>query len=61
MMILFDCPKQHKAFSNWQIVKRNTVMTGEVIPYVSPFVIFNKAELATISVNMKTEFELKNM
>lgn len=31
-------------------------MTAEVIPYVSPFVILNKAELATLRVNIKTEF-----
>lgn len=60
-MILFDCPKQHKAFLNWQRVKRNLVMTEEVIPYVSQFVILNQAELATTSVNSKTEFELQSM
>lgn len=31
-------------------------MTREVIPYVLPFVILNKAELATIRVNIKAEF-----
>lgn len=33
-------------------------MTGEVIPYAQLFVILNKAELATISVNTETELEL---
>lgn len=36
-------------------------MTREVIPYVLPFVVLNKAQLAAMRVNMKTEFKVKNM
>lgn len=36
-------------------------MTREVIPYVLPFVILNKAELAAMRANMKPEFEVKNI
>lgn len=36
-------------------------MTREVIPYVLPFVILNKAELAAMRVNMETEVHVENM
>lgn len=61
MMILFGCLKQHKVFSNCRTVKRNPVMTGDVTQYVQPFAVLNKAELAIMSVNIKTELKLKSM
>lgn len=40
--------------------KKKTPLTRHVTLYVWPFVILNKAELATVSINMKIGFELQN-